>query len=121
MESKNIIECEVIDENKQQLVIPNDVNKKDIRNYSYSNENGKEVTKINLHSNISLKQETYRSGVVVQNKISIPTYDTISERNNIIVDMYNNKHTQDEIAKTIGLKQPSISRVIAKNKKKNNL
>lgn len=111
-DNKEIIEIEIVEPTfSNELTIQNP-NVKKIVLEKKENKIGMIITT----NNALLKQTNYNNGVKTQQNILVPNFNTLQERNEAIILLCKDKHTQKDVAESMGLSQSRISQIIAENK-----
>ncbi len=84
-------------------------------NYGFNKKTGEKFARAVLKDGRTLIKSATKTGVEINQTIVIPAFRTVAERNNIIKDLYNNKHlTQELIASMMDISQSTVSNVIRK-------
>ena len=105
--SSEIIKAEIVEPKENGLTIQNPNVKKVVQ----EKKDNKIITTI-VTNNAVLQQTNYSSGVKTQQNISVPNFNNIQERNKAIIELYQDNHTQMEVANAMNLSQSRVSQIV---------
>lgn len=89
----------------------------DFEEYSVKkNPTGGYVAKITTDTGTTYIKKISKTGVVKNSTVEIPYYETKSERDEIILDLLNDNHLQEEVAEFLGISQSTVSNVLKRSK-----
>ncbi|MCD7860963.1 MAG: helix-turn-helix domain containing protein [Oscillospiraceae bacterium] len=75
---------------------------------------GTKLVRAVLDNGVTLIKEVTESGVILETITKIPEITSISQRNAIIKELYQNKNTQSAIAAMLNISQSTVSAVLRK-------
>lgn len=75
---------------------------------------GARIARAVLDDGTTLIKTVTRSGVVQEVAEQLPEITSVAQRNEVIKDLYQNKHTQEAIADMLNISQATVSNVLRK-------
>lgn len=82
--------------------------------FKTNKKSGARIVRVVLDNGTTLIKTVTASGAVLEETISLPAINSVTQRNSLIRDLAKNRKTQEQIAAMLNISQATVSNVLKK-------